>query len=49
VFFRDWLESDAPFWLDQLYEQEGERFAKFISDKPLLKNIVRKAMDLVVG
>jgi hypothetical protein len=49
VFFRDWLESDAPSWLDELYEQEGERFAKFISDKPLLKNIVRKAMDLVVG
>ena len=49
VFFRDWLESDAPSWLDQLYEQEGERFAKFISDKPILKNIVRKAMDLVVG
>jgi hypothetical protein len=49
VFFRDWLESDAPSWLDQLYEQEGERFAKFISDKPFLKNIVRKAMDLVVG
>jgi hypothetical protein len=49
VFFRDWLESDAPSWLDELYEQEGERFAEFISDKPLLKNIVRKAMDLVVG
>jgi hypothetical protein len=49
VFFRDWLESDAPSWLDELYEQEGERFAEFISDKPILKNIVRKAMDLVVG
>jgi hypothetical protein len=49
VFFRDWLESEAPSWLDELYEQEGERFAKFISDKPFLKNIVRKAMDLVVG
>jgi len=49
VFFRDWLESEAPTWLDELYEQEGERFAKFISDKPILKSLVRKAMDIVVG
>ena len=49
VFFRDWLESEAPSWLDELYEQEGERFAKFISNKPILKNFVRKAMDIVIG
>lgn len=49
VFFRDWLESEAPSWLDELYEQEGERFAKFISNKPILKNVVRKAMDFVIG
>ena len=49
VFFRDWLESEAPSWLDELYEQEGERFAKFISNKPILKNAVRKAMDFVIG
>ena len=49
VFFRDWLESEAPRWLDELYEQEGERFAKFISNKPILKNFVRKAMDIVIG
>lgn len=49
VFFRDWLESEAPSWLDELYEQEGERFAKFISNKPILKSVVRKAMDFVIG
>lgn len=47
VIFRDWLESDAPRWLDKLYEEEGERFANFISDKPVLKNIVRGLMNLV--
>lgn len=47
VIFRDWLETDAPEWLDKLYEQEGERFAKFISDKPMLKHVVRFAMDFV--
>ena len=49
VFFRDWLESEAPAWLDELYEQEGERFAKFISNKPIIKSVVRKFMDFVVG
>lgn len=47
VIFRDWLESDAPRWLDKLYEEEGERFANFISDKPVLKNIIRGLMNLV--
>lgn len=48
VVFRNWLESDAPEWLDTLYTEEGERFADFISDKPLLKSVVKMAMDLVV-
>ena len=48
VVFRNWLESEAPEWLDTLYTEEGERFAGFISDKPLLKSVVKMAMDLVV-
>ena len=48
VVFRNWLESEAPEWLDTLYTEEGECFANFISDKPLLKSIVKIAMDLVV-
>jgi len=40
MVFRNWLETEAPEWLDNLYSEEGERFAKFISDKPLLKFIV---------
>jgi hypothetical protein len=48
MVFRQWLLTEAPEWLLELYMEEGERFAKFISDKPLLKFIVKKAMDIVV-
>jgi len=48
IVFRNWLESEAPEWLDTLYTEEGERFAAFISDKPVLKSIIKMAMDMVV-
>lgn len=48
IVFRNWLESEAPEWLDTLYTEEGERFADFISDKPVFKSVVKMAMDLVV-
>jgi hypothetical protein len=48
MVFRHWLFTEAPEWFRNLYLEEGERFAKFISDKPLLKFIVKKAMDIVV-
>jgi len=48
LLFRAWLHEEAPKWLRDLYMEEGERFAKFISDKPVLKFIVKKAMDTVV-
>jgi hypothetical protein len=48
LLFRAWLHEEAPKWLRDLYMEEGERFAKFISDKPMLKFIVKKAMDIVV-
>lgn len=48
LVFRHWLFTEAPVWFRDLYLQEGERFATFISDKPLLKSIVKMGMDLVV-
>jgi hypothetical protein len=48
IVFRNWLESEAPEWLDTLYTEEGERFAAFISNKPILKSIVKMGMDLIV-
>jgi hypothetical protein len=48
MVFRHWLFTEAPEWFRDLYLEEGERFAKFISDKPWLKAIVKKSMDIVV-
>lgn len=48
LIFRSWLEDEAPAWLHDLYVEEGERFAEFISDKPLIKAVVKAAMDIVV-
>jgi hypothetical protein len=48
MVFRQWLFTEAPEWFRDLYLQEGERFAEFISDKPVLKSIVKMAMDTVV-
>lgn len=46
--FRAWLLTEAPEWLYNLYSEHGEGFAEYISDKPILKRIVKAAMDLVV-
>jgi hypothetical protein len=46
--FRTWLEYDAPKWFKNLYKKHGEQFASFISDKPMLKYIVKKLMDSVI-
>ena len=43
--FREWMLNDAPSWLRNLYLKYGERFAKFISNKPLGKSIIRKWMN----
>ena len=48
LMFREWLDTEAPKWLHKLYNQEGERFAEFISNKPILKTIIRSMMDVVV-
>jgi len=47
--FRDWLHKDGPNWLLKLYTAKGEHFAKFISNKPFIKNIIRSFMDKVVS
>lgn len=48
LVFRHWLFNEAPDWFRDLYLEEGERFAGFISDKPFLKSVVKMGMDLVV-
>ena len=48
LVFRHWLFNEAPEWFRDLYLEEGERFAAFISDKPFLKSVVKMGMDLVV-
>jgi hypothetical protein len=46
--FRTWLKYDAPKWFEKLYLTHGEKYAKFISNKPLLKWCTKQLMDLVV-
>jgi hypothetical protein len=46
--FRTWLKYKAPNWFRKLYGKYGESYAKFISNKPVLKWITRKLMDIVV-
>lgn len=45
MIFREWLIEDAPRWFHDLYCKYGERFAKFISNKPKLKRLVKAWMD----
>jgi hypothetical protein len=45
IEFREWMIIDAPAWFRNLYVRFGERIAEFISNKPILKNIIRKWMD----
>jgi hypothetical protein len=47
--FREWMLNDSPAPFRYLYLRYGERFAAFISNKPKLKNIIRKWMDKRIG
>ena len=47
--FREWMLLRAPSWFRALYIGYGERFAKFISDKPRLKARIRGWMDTKIG
>lgn len=46
--FRSWMFTEAPEWFFNLYKEHGEEFAKFISDKPLIKKFVKFAMDKIL-
>ena len=46
--FRTWLKYDAPKWFEKLYKKHGEKYAKFISNKPIFKYITKKFMDSVI-
>jgi hypothetical protein len=43
--FRHWLLRIGPKWFRNLYAKYGERFAKWISDKPKIKAVIRSWMD----
>jgi len=43
--FREWMLNDAPSWFRNMYIKYGERTAKFISNKPRVKSIIRKWMN----
>jgi hypothetical protein len=43
--FRSWMLNDAPSWFRNLYIKYGEKIAKFISNKPRIKSIIRKWMN----
>lgn len=46
--FREWLMQDAPWLLRWAYLRYGERFAKFIHNKPRLKAAIKALMDLAI-
>ena len=43
--FRSWMLWNTPKWFRKLYMTYGERFAQWISDKPIVKAVVRSMMD----
>jgi hypothetical protein len=42
---RHWVFTDTPKWFQKAYLRFGERVAKFICDKPVLKSAIRLIMD----
>jgi len=49
LLFREWMIVESPSWFRNLYIKYGERFARWISDKPRIKSIIRKWMDSKIG
>jgi hypothetical protein len=45
MVFRHWMLFLSPFWFRAIYLNFGERFAKFIKNKPRLKARIRAWMD----
>ena len=48
LIFRTWLKYEAPKWFNTLYENHGESYAKFITNKPVFKWATKKLMDKIV-
>ncbi len=48
MVFREWIMNRAPAWLHDLYRNHGEQFAWYISNKPLLKVLVRQIMNFIL-
>jgi hypothetical protein len=48
IVFRNWMFNKAPKWFDRLYTKHGEQFAHYISNKPILKKLIKFGMDRVV-
>jgi hypothetical protein len=48
LIFRQWMLHESPAWFRALYLKHGEKFAEWIANKPLLKRLIRAAMDVVV-
>ena len=46
--FRMWVRHEAPAWFKDMYGKHGKAYAEFISDKPLLKWVTKKLMDIIV-
>tara|TARA_R110002020_G_scaffold229767_1_gene440590 strand:- start:1603 stop:2667 length:1065 start_codon:yes stop_codon:yes gene_type:complete len=47
--FRQWVIHKSPNWFFRLYSKYGEKFAQFISNKPFIKNIIRKWMNTKIS
>lgn len=45
MIFREWMVEEAPSWLLQIYIKYGEKIAKFIRNKPVLKRLIKLWMD----
>jgi hypothetical protein len=45
LLFRNWVMNDSPSWFRKLYGRFGESFAKFISNKPRLKGLIKRWME----
>jgi hypothetical protein len=46
--FRLWVKHEAPEWFRNLYGKHGKTYAEFIRNKPALKWMTKKLMDIVV-
>ena len=48
VLFRDWMLNNSPRWFRKLYMEYGPAFAKWLRNKPRVKNAIRKMMDAAI-